>query len=463
MRAAEVRSIRARLTLTLAVVMVAVVLGGAVVASLAIFPLLSQRDLAQLENTAQRMAAGLTATGGAVISEDTVQQIAADSLGIILLADQAVLAAAGIPEEDVATVVTRADDEPTDIDGRYLAETIDTTGLSVSFREEGTEVPVTSAVLVVRTADREANGVLLITALSVTSLATTIILIVAAAIVVGRGLRPLTAMAEHAERIAEGDRTLRLPVEAGEDPAIARMASTVNLAFDVQEDAENRMRSFVADASHELRTPLTTASGWVELYLRGGLNDPDALAEAMSRVERQLGRMRLLADELSLLARTDTGRPLENTPVDLADVVAEVVADARVLHPERRITVLGTGPAPVLGDEPRLTQVVRNLVGNALQHTPPDAEVTVSAAVVADRVVLTVHDTGPGIPSDQLPHVFERFWRGQNSRHAAGSGLGLAIAHALVSAHGGILRVTSAPGEGTTFEANLPALDAQLP
>lgn len=441
--------------------MVAVVLGGATILSLAIFPLLGQQDLSQLENTAQRLTAGLDATGGAVTSDENIQRIAADAIGVILSNDTGILAAAGIPEEDVATVLARAEDSPTDIDGRYLAETIDTSGLSLTFSADGTEVPVTSAVLVVRTADREANGVLLITALSVTAIATTIILIIAAALVVGRGLRPLTAMAEHAERIAEGDRTLRLPVESSGDPAIARMASTVNLAFDVQEDAENRMRSFVADASHELRTPLTTASGWVELYLRGGLTDPDALAEAMARVERQLGRMRLLTDELSLLARTDSGRPLENTPVDLAAVAAEVVSDARVLHPERRLTVDTDRPAWVLGDEPRLTQVARNLVGNALQHTPPDADVTVSTRVSADRVILRVHDTGPGIPAEQLPHVFERFWRGDSSRHSAGSGLGLAIAHALVSAHGGILRVTSAPGEGTTFEASLPSLDVQ--
>ena len=137
-------------------------------------------------------------------------------------------------------------------------------GFSLSFSDNESEVPVTSAVLVVRTTDREANGVLLISALSVTAVVTTIILIIAAAIVVGRGLRPLTAMAEHAERIAEGDRTLRLPVESSGDPAIARMASTVNLAFDVQEDAENRMRSFVADASHELRTPLQAITGFTE-------------------------------------------------------------------------------------------------------------------------------------------------------------------------------------------------------
>ena len=461
MPVADVRSLQARLTLTLAAVMVAVVLGGATILSLPIFPLLGQQDLSQLENTAQRLTAGLDATGGAVTSDENIQRIAADAIGVILSNDTGILAAAGIPDEDVATVLARAEDSPTDIDGRYLAETIDTSGLSLTFSADGTEVPVTSAVLVVRTADREANGVLLITALSVTAVATTIILIIAAALVVGRGLRPLTAMAEHAERIAEGDRTLRLPVESSGDPAIARMASTVNLAFDVQEDAENRMRSFVADASHELRTPLTTASGWVELYLRGGLTDPEALAEAMARVERQLGRMRLLTDELSLLARTDAGRPLENAPVDLAAVAAEVVSDARVLHPERRLTVQTDGPAVVLGDEPRLTQVARNLVGNALQHTPPDADVTVSIRSSDGRVILRVHDTGPGIPSEQLPRVFERFWRGDSSRHSAGSGLGLAIAHALVSAHGGILRVTSTPGQGTTFEASLPALDVQ--
>jgi len=454
-----VGSIRARLTVTLAVVMVAVVLGGAILAALAIFPVLAQRDQSQLDTMVARTTASLTATGGAVISEPAVQQIIGSSMGAVLLGGDEVLTSAGIPEEDVAAVVAGAGPAAADVDGRYLVERIDTADLSLAYQSADGQSPVSSVVLVVRTADREANGILIITALSVVAAATTVILIVAAVLVVGRGLRPLTAMAERAKQIADGDRTLRLPVDASGDPAIARMASTVNLAFDVQEDAENRMRSFVADASHELRTPLTAASGWVELYLRGGLTDPEQLSEAMSRVERQLSRMRLLTDELALLARTDAGRPLENDPVDMAHVVAEVVADARVLHPDRRITVHRPAAAVVLGDEPRLTQVVRNLVSNALQHTPTDAEVTATVSAAADRVFVRVSDTGPGIPTEHLPHLFERFWRADPARQAGGgSGLGLAIAQALATAHGGSIRVTSIPGQGTTFEVSLPAL-----
>ena len=190
--------------------MVAVVLGGATILSLAIFPLLGQQDLSQLENTAQRLTAGLDATGGAVTSDENIQRIAADAIGVILSNDTGILAAAGIPDEDVATVLARAEDSPTDIDGRYLAETIDTSGLSLTFSADGTEVPVTSAVLVVRTADREANGVLLITALSVTAVATTIILIIAAALVVGRGLRPLTASTPNASPRATAPCAFRL-------------------------------------------------------------------------------------------------------------------------------------------------------------------------------------------------------------------------------------------------------------
>ena len=176
----------------------------------------------------------------------------------------------------------------------------------------------------------------------------------------------------------------------------------------------------------------------------------------MLRVARQLQRLGELTDELALLARTDAGRPLLSEEVDLGTLARDVVADAQIVHPARSLHLAVSGEPRVLGDGARLAQVVRNLVGNALQHTDGDVGVDIVAGDA--RHTIRVRDSGPGIPSEALPHIFERFWRGDTARSASGgSGLGLAIVQALVSAHDGTIRVTSAPGKGTTFEVSLAA------
>ena len=154
-------------------------------------------------------------------------------------------------------------------------------------------------------------------------------------LIVGRGIRPLRTMSEQAQSFADGDRATRLTVPSG-DPDISRLATTVNQAFDAQQEADDRLRAFVADASHELRTPLTTASGWIELYLQGGLSDLEHRRDhAMHRVQIELGRMRVLLDELAMLARMDAARPLDLERLDLSVLTTEVVADARVVNPDR--------------------------------------------------------------------------------------------------------------------------------
>lgn len=170
--------------------------------------------------------------------------------------------------------------------------------------------------------------------------------------------------------------------------------------------------------------------------------------------------MRLLVDELALLARLDTARPLDRAPVDVVSLAAEVVDDARVVSADRTITLTGAPTAIVDGDGPRLQQVLRNLVGNAMQHTPPVAAVSVVVGVLPGNIVIEVRDEGDGIAAEHLPHVFERFYRADPSRSRDGggsSGLGLAIVEAIATAHGGTASVTSAPGEGTTVRVTLPA------
>lgn len=218
------------------------------------------------------------------------------------------------------------------------------------------------------------------------------------------------------------------------------------------------MRRFVADASHELRTPLATIRGFAELYRQGAAPDPEMV---MSRIEDQAQRMGLLVEDLLLLARMDAQRPFERHPVDLLAVAADAVHDARARSPQRRImleVLPGSAPAEVLGDDARLRQVVGNLVGNALDHTPAEADVTVRVGTDGADAVVEVADTGPGLAEGDAARVFERFYRADASRTrtSGGSGLGLSIVAAIVAAHGGTVDVDSAPGNGATFRVRLP-------
>jgi two-component system OmpR family sensor kinase len=230
-------------------------------------------------------------------------------------------------------------------------------------------------------------------------------------------------------------------------------------------ESEERMRRFVADASHELRTPLTSIRGFAELHRIGGAAEAD-LADSIARIEAEAARMGLLVDDLLLLARLDQQRPLEQAPVDLLAVAHGVVATARRTAPSRSIELAVDAPVPpiVTGDESRLRQVIDNLMGNAIVHTPSDAAVRVRVLTdeASHRAVVEVADDGPGMSEEDAAHVFERFYRADpaRSRQVGGSGLGLSIVASLVAAHGGTASVATRPGEGATFRIELPLADA---
>lgn len=251
---------------------------------------------------------------------------------------------------------------------------------------------------------------------------------------------------------------IRLALLAGPEAAVA---TALKNAFDAQKRAQDQLRSFVADAGHELRTPLATVQGWIDLYVQGALNDRERLDHAMARMQAEVGRMRLLVDELSLLARLDGAQPLDRAPVDVVALAAEVVDDALVVSADRDITLHGAAEAVVDGDGARIQQVLRNLVGNAVQHTRPGTPVTVTVRAEDGAVAVEVHDDGDGIAPEHLPHVFQRFYRADPSRARDGggsSGLGLAIVEAIVTAHGGTVGVTSDLGKGTTVRVTFPAM-----
>ncbi|MFF8947088.1 sensor histidine kinase [Streptomyces sp. NPDC014864] len=297
----------------------------------------------------------------------------------------------------------------------------------------------------------------------------------AGAAIVGVALRPLRRIAATATRVSElplhtGEVNLseRVP-EAQTDPhtevgqvgaALNRMLEHIHGALHARQRSETRVRRFVADASHELRTPLASIRGYAELTRRGRERVGPDTRHALGRIESEAGRMTLLVEDLLLLARLDAGRPLQFEQTDLVPLVVDTVSDARAAGRDHDWRLdLPDEPALVSADAARLQQVLVNLLANARTHTPPGTTVTARLRRRGTWLCADVEDDGPGIPADLLPHVFERFARGDSARsRATGStGLGLAIVRAVAAAHGGAVTVDSVPGR-TVFTVRLPAL-----
>lgn len=296
--------------------------------------------------------------------------------------------------------------------------------------------------------------------------------------VVRRQLSPLRRVAAAATNVT------RLPLSSGEVGVIERvpaeltdpetevgqvgaafnaMLGHVEAALDTRHESEQRVRRFVADASHELRTPLSTVMGYAELTRRSGA-DEQAMRHAMGRIQSESGRMAALVEDLLLLARLDSGRPLEREDVDVSLLLAEAVNDARVVSPDHtwRLTLPPQG-LRLTGDRDRLHQVVSNLLTNAIRHTPPGTTVSVAAdsgrpfGECPPGIIINVHDDGPGVPPSLAGKEFERFSRAEASRarDSGGAGLGLSIVQAIVGAHGGTVEMHSVPGD-TTVSLWLP-------
>ncbi|MER5582794.1 sensor histidine kinase [Streptomyces asoensis] len=302
----------------------------------------------------------------------------------------------------------------------------------------------------------------------------------AGTVMVNVATRPLRKVAATATRVSE------LPLHTGEvnlservpesetDPhtevgqvgaALNRMLNHVHGALHARQESEMRVRQFVADASHELRTPLASIRGYAELTRRGREEVGPDTRHALGRIESEAGRMTFLVEDLLLLARLDAGRPLQFEQTDLVPLVIDTISDARAAGPDHVWRLeLPDEPALVSADAARLQQVLVNLLANARTHTAPGTTVTARVQRRGPWLCVDVQDNGQGIPADLLPHVFERFARGDSARsRATGStGLGLAIVQAVATAHGGAVTVDSVPGQ-TVFTVHLPALAPAVP
>ena len=293
------------------------------------------------------------------------------------------------------------------------------------------------------------------------------------------GLRPIAEMTDAADAITAGDTTRRVrPGPPGTEAA--RLGEALNAMIDTNAATSQRMRRFVADASHELRTPLTTLQGYAALHTgrvgladapggttvdagarTGAPADPEQVAEmvdAMRRMGEEAARMRRLVDGLLDLARLDDLGVVARDPVDLGVVVRDVASDLRVVAPDRAVTVDAPESLVITGDRDRLTQALVGLTSNAVRHTPAGTPVWLTVVELPGAVRVDVADAGPGIPTEHLAHVFDRFHRVDPGRSSSsgGTGLGLAIVDAIARAHGGTASVVSTTGQGSTFSLTLP-------
>jgi two-component system, OmpR family, sensor kinase len=275
-------------------------------------------------------------------------------------------------------------------------------------------------------------------------------------------LRPLERMTVIADRIAQGDLSQRSDLKPGtnEIGRLARsfdeMVERLQSALAVKTQSEDRLRQFLADVSHELRTPLTVIGGYADLLMRGVATTPEENTRLLWTMRRELNRTERLVRDLLLLVRSDRLATFDLQAVDLSELCTEVAAQFRLMMGQSVFQTTIAKKVIVMGDPDRLEQVLSNILDNAIRHTPEGTRIELRLKVVGDMAWIEIADTGRGIPSDLLQHIFERFHRSQHQEHnERGTGLGLAIAKAIVEAHGGKIVAFNQPMGGACFRVEL--------
>ena len=346
----------------------------------------------------------------------------------------------------------------------YLASTLDSTPYLVVLNvvRNGTR-PIGLAQLAIPTDDIDRTLRLDREVAIVGSLTVLLLTLLLSPLIVGRALRPLAQISRSAAAVAGGDYKQRVPVPTTGDEigalaaAFNRMAAGIEQAFEVRRQSEDQMRQFVADASHELRTPLTSIGGYLDVLSRRASIDAEVLRGSLDAMRQESARMTRLVSDLLTLTRFESRpaaqRRLLAVDAWLNEALDELKAGDRGIK-ESRIFEPGL---TLYADPDSLKQVISNLAQNALKYAP-GADQHWSAHREGEMVVIRFQDDGPGIPADDLPHVFTRFYRGSKARDrtSGGSGLGLAIARSMVEAHGGTIEAASAPGSGAVLTIRLP-------
>jgi signal transduction histidine kinase len=281
-----------------------------------------------------------------------------------------------------------------------------------------------------------------------------------AALLSRRALLPIDQVTQTAQGIVRAeDLGQRVPVPPQQDE-LHRLTVTINDLLGRLEDLFNAQQRFVADVSHELRTPLAAMQGNLEILSRGACNNPEILDEAIGDMRRETARLIRMVNDLLVIAQSDTRRQIRSEDVELDTLLLEIYRELRPLAGAVTLRIGAEDQVLTTGDRDRLKQALLNLGVNAIQHTAPGGSVTLGLERRDSFACLTVSDTGEGISEEDLPHIFDRFYRADRSRsrHSGGAGLGLSIVRWVAEAHKGSVTVASIPGRGSTFAIWLPLL-----
>ncbi len=283
-------------------------------------------------------------------------------------------------------------------------------------------------------------------------------------------LRELLAVSK---QVAEGDLTARVNVNSADEigklgTEFNSMVSRLETAQEQRGRLEASRRDLIAAVSHDLRTPLASVRAMVEALNDGVVTDPDTVSRYLHTIQTETQHLTALIDDLFELSQIDAGAlRLHLEPTSLEDLVSDALESMRAQADRKNVRLQGNvegAPPRVPLDAPRMQRVLYNLIQNAIRHTPADGTITLTVRGATDKVELTVADSGEGIRGSDLPHVFDRFYRGEPARTrdrqetGPGAGLGLAIAKGIVEAHGGMISATSPPGQGATFHVVLPSM-----
>ena len=328
--------------------------------------------------------------------------------------------------------------------------------LSISNRPVGT-LQVAASLAVVEATQQTLLNVLVVGTVVAVALAA-----FGVSFVTYRSLAPLESVTQTALQITRADDlSRRIPYQGPTDDEIGQLIEAFNQTLGRLENLFHTQRRFVADVGHELRTPLTVIKGNITLMRRMGCSDE----ESLSSVEEEVDRLTRMVGDLLLLARAESGKlPLNRMVVELDTLLLEVLQQSQILAEGKLVLRLSNiDQALVCGDRDRLKQVLINLVSNAIKYTPAGGDVSASLSKDGDHAKVTIQDNGPGIPADDLPRIFERFYRIEKSRTRSadgkGFGLGLSIAYWIIKHHDGEIEVDSTEGEGTMFSVWLPLSD----
>ena len=330
--------------------------------------------------------------------------------------------------------------------------------LTVPLKAEGREIGLLQAAY--NTGIADATRSILIRIILMTTLVSVAIAAAASWLSIERALAPLASVTETAQQITSADDlSRRIPLSGPENDEVGRLVLAFNATLERLEHLFSSQQRFLADVSHELRTPLTVVKGNVDLMRKMGCTDDESLAS----IEEEADRLTRLVSNLLLETQADTGKlPLRFTAVELDTLLLDVFKKMKVLARDRvHIRITDIDQVQVNGDRDRLEQVFINLISNAINYTPQGGEVFLSLAVMGENARILVRDTGVGISKDDLPHIFERFYRAEKSRSRkihSGFGLGLSISNWIIEHHKGRIEVDSSEGKGTTFAIYLPLI-----